>query len=438
MNFVQDVGYKLELNLHSKIMLAFREGIPVDEGSIEGFFKKLHPKNSDNRLECDFVIDGQKMRVVVEGLVLITVLPSGNIFKRPDAVATANGFEFALAIIPTLYTMQEIVDWRDKYKKSNGGITKDDLRRESKKRAPSLPDPMTVLGLHDSFFDEVKELRQVAYVKSLELAIQEFSIDIHQNLDQKLEQTPSDRLRDLAKTDRTILYEETQIYAEEQQREYKEWFNSDENKREMQEEHDDFMRELLLEELTRGKSWQQQWDLYILSDKYQNLDEISKAQHKKNYNEFMQKNNPVWVRSIKEANRHSEKWDLYRQSSDYQELDSNTKERKDTLFQEELYEINPLGPLNLVKTELKWGIPDGGQNCKNYNGKTVCYHGDYTVSNVLINPSGDGWHEVHYENETQRFFTTTKYKDIAASYEVGQIGVWTISYENGGYLYKSI
>jgi|TARA_B110000967_G_scaffold6367_1_gene6388 hypothetical protein len=448
MNFSQGVEYELTLNLHSKVMLAFRYGIAIEGQCVsaffEGYLKSSNTEDSSERLKCKFNIEGHKVLAVMQNRMLVTALPTSRIYDTADAKSVVVGFDFALAMAPDLFTMQEVVDWRDDYLDSNGGITKDDLRREIKKRAPDQRDPMELLGLHDSFFDEVKELREMASRKSLELALEETRL-IDFSLGEKARkkvQEPSERLKSLAKTELTTLYQETELYATELRREWAEHKNSDEYKRELQLEHEQTMRDLLIDEITRGARDQQEIDLYFQSDDYLNLDEISRAQKKKKYHEFMQKHNSVWVSRVKQRNDFIEQWDVYRQSSEYQKLDINTKELKRLGFEEQLDKIYPLESKNSVdssfsgesepeKSEPKVGIPDGGERYTSYNNKEVYCHADCEVTDVYINPRNDGWHEIHYENATQRFITTTKQAFIVDTYKIGQRGVWTISYDKG-------
>ena len=254
--FNQDVEYDLKLNLHSKIMLAFRYGIAVDKENVLGQFRKYDEpsptKSSSGRVKCIFHIEGIKVKTVMEGNIIITALPlkKNGPFDVEDAKAMAVGFDFALCISPTLYTMQEIVDWRDKYLTSNGGITKDHLRRAIKKLAPDQRDPMEILGLHDLFFDEVKELRYLAEIEALQLLLNNAnSLDLENpGGPQEVEvDREVDRLRRLAKSDRTTLYEETPEYDEEQKKDCADWVSTDEYKREMQEEHDERIRTLRAE-----------------------------------------------------------------------------------------------------------------------------------------------------------------------------------------------
>ena len=443
MNFDIYDEYELKLNLHSKIMLAFRYGIAIEKEFVTAVFNgsdmPSNAQDSSERVKCKFKIEGVEVLAVMQDLMLVTALPISTIYNTPDAKSVAVGFDFALAMAPNLFTMQEIVDWREGYLHSNGGINKDDLRREIKKRAPDQRDPMEVLGLNDSFFDDVKELREMASRESLKLSIEEGNSIDFASREEIREEGPSERLKNLAKTELTTLYQETEDYAAEMRREHEEYLNSDEYSREMQLMHDDDMRSLLIEELTRGEQDQQNLDRYFESDNYLNLDDISKAQKKKKNHEFMQKHNSVWVSRVKQRYDFIEQWDVYSQSSEYKNLDIDTKELKRLGFEEQLDEIYPLDrkdsssseKVETPKSEPTLGIPEGGELLARYNGNPVYYHGDCVVTRVVMNVRDDGWHAVHYENEKERFITATKQKFIADTYKAGQRGVWTISYDNG-------
>lgn len=443
MNFDVHDEYELKLNLHSKIMLAFRYGIAIEKEFVtavfRGYDKPSNAQDSSERVKCRFNIEGQKVLAIMQNLVLVTALPISRVYDTADAKSVAVGFDFALAMAPDLFTMQEIVDWREGYLFSNGGINKDDLRREIKKRAPDQRDPMEVLGLNDSFFNEVKELRKIASRESFKLRIDEVNlIDFTSREDVKaFTKSPSEILKNLAKTELTTLYEETELYAAEMRREYEEFLNSDEYKRDMQLSHDYEMRSLLIEELTSAEESKQHFDLYLQSDDYLNLDDISKAQKKKKHHEFMQKHHSLWVSRVKQRNDFIEQWDVYRQSSEYKNLDIDTKELKRLGFEEQLDEIYPLDrkenslseKVETAKSEPKVGMPGEGVRLTSYNNKPVYYHEDCVVTSVSMNVRDDGWHEVHYENEKERFITTTKHAFIADTYKAGQRGVYTISYD---------
>ena len=175
MEYISQIDYQLKLNLHSKIMLALRYGIATEAESISGFFQGYERpnktkqslsddrENSSSRVLCKFNIEGQQVLALMQETHLITVYPKLRSLSTPDALGVAHGFDFALALEPDLFTMSEIVSWRDEYLESNGKITKDDLRRKLKrmsKRADKRS-PLEMLGLPENFLEEVKELRSV-------------------------------------------------------------------------------------------------------------------------------------------------------------------------------------------------------------------------------------------------------------------------------------
>ena len=108
--------------------------------------------------------------------MLITAYPKLKVFDTSDAKQTLQMFETSIQLSPNIFTMQEVVDWREKYLDGNGAVNKDTLRREIKKRKPKQRTAMEMLGLSDSFFDEVKELREYVRNQTLsEALLQDFS-----------------------------------------------------------------------------------------------------------------------------------------------------------------------------------------------------------------------------------------------------------------------
>ena len=446
MNLIQGVEYELELNLHSRVMLAFRYGIALDDENVMAFFVKYERSDetepSSNRKKCKFNIEGRKVRALIQDQILITALPMTS-FKTPDALAVAVGFDFALAMNPDLFSMQEIVDWREEYLNSNGGVNKDDLRREINRRAPNQRDPMEMLGLHESFFEEVKELRELANEKAWDFRIEESkSLDFSKPITGNSEKDHSDRLRNLAKTDRTLLLHETVEWQEEQKQEWNDWLASDEYKKEQHDFHEEMARDVYLEDLRNGEECQKKWEQFLKTDEYQDLNDIEKASKKRLFDNFMQSRCAVWLRVQIETNEFKERWEAIRKSDEFNKLDDAAKKLKESNYLEFMKNLNPfeLERKNNItshvhtpkhKSQPVIGIPSGGVSVKSYKDNPVYYHEDYFVTQIYINPRNDGWHEIHYENEHERFITTTKHAFIASSYKVGQNGVWTISYNDG-------
>jgi 5-methylcytosine-specific restriction endonuclease McrA len=444
MSFSQGVEYNLELNLHSKLMLAFRYGIAIEEECVsaffEGYFKSSNTKDSTGRVKCKFNIKGQKVSAVMKNLALITALPMSQIFDTADAKAVAVGFDFALTIDPDLFTMQEIADWRDQYLHSNGGITKDDLRREIKKRAPNQRDPMEILGLHDTFFEEVKELREIVQDKVNWDTVSGIDFGLpREDFNKVLEE--NDRLNNLAKTDRTVFWEETPEYFEEMRKDYDDWINSDEYKRQRQEDYEHDQRQLRREILEDGEDNQKRWNHYIQSPEFQGLDEIAKASKKKQFNKHREKHHPFWLKVQETTKNRNQEWSNFKKSDEYLSLSDDEKQDRENEYKKILKDFNPFALVDkrdsdeapeekIVKAEPVIGIPIGGDRLTSYNNKPVYYHENCVVTGVWINPRHDGWHEIHYENEKERFITTTKHAFIADTYKAGQRGVWTISYNN--------
>lgn len=216
-DFVQNVEYQIELNEHSRIMLAFRYGIAQESGQISGFFEGYQKEKNDplkdmtNRRKCTFNISGERVTAVMEGKVLVTVLPQMSSLKTSDANLVLSIFDGAFASQPNLMTMNEIVSWREEYLNSNGALNKDDARRFVRLKRPDYRSPMEVLGLPENFFKEVTELRQ--YVDSNK-ASRFHSTDLSDSeaVEEFLKQ--EQYLSNLAVSEHTLLWEEKAEVAE--------------------------------------------------------------------------------------------------------------------------------------------------------------------------------------------------------------------------------
>ena len=446
MSFSQGVEYNLELNLHSKLMLAFRYGIAIEEEYVsaffEGYFKPSNTEDSTGRVKCKFNIKGQKVSAVMKNLALITALPMSQIFDTADAKAVAVGFDFALTIDPDLFTMQEIVDWRDQYLHSNGGVTKDDLRREIKKRAPNQRDPMEMLGLHDTFFEEVIELRSYAQDKMQESRWKDLAtLDFGDKNAVNKKSAKYNHFKSLAKTDRTTLWEETSEYAEERRKEWNDWLKSDEYKKEMQESYEYEQRSRYRDELELGEIANKRSNRFLQSQAFTDLNDIAQASKKKQIKKYMEDNYSFWLKVQEKTKDLEQEWLVFQKSEEYLSFTSEERNVEEIEYKKILEEVNPFALVaernrdeapeeKIVKAEPVIGIPIGGDRLTSYNKKPVYYHENCVVTGVWMNPRHDGWHEIHYENEKERFITTTKHAFIADTYKAGQRGVWTISYNN--------
>lgn len=431
-------------------MLAFRYGIATQAECVpaffEGYSKSSNTDVSSERVTCKFNIHGQKVLTVMQNQMLITAIPLSRIYDTADAKAVAVGFDFALTIDPDLFTMQEIVDWRDQYLHANGGITKDDLRREIKKRAPNQRDPMEMLGLHDTFFEEVIELRSYARDKMEGSEWEDLAtLDFGDKNAVKKKSAKYIHFKSLAKTDRTTLWEETSEYADERRKEWSDWLKSDEYKREMQESHEYEQRQLYCEALNDGEIANNQWAYFLQSQAFADLNDIAQASKKKQFKKYMEDNNSLWLKVQQKTKDLEQEWSDFQQSEEYLSLSSDERHADEIEYQKILEDLNPFAlvitssneksPIErTVKAEPVYKVPGGGERLTSYNNKPVYYHEDCVVTSVWMNPRHDGWHEIHYENEYERFITTTKHAFIADTYKAGQRGVWTISYKNVNYI----
>lgn len=436
MDFIQGLDYKLELNLHSKTMLAFRYGIVEDGPWILAYFLKDMGRVSEDRMKCRFNINGQKVILIVQKQILITALPSTAIFETPDASAVATSFDVALQLEPSLFTMQEIADWREDYVNSNGRISKDDLRREIKTRAPDYRSPMELLGLPDNFFEEVREIREIIYLTQLEKALKAAkSIDF---LDDKAansidflddEDNEFERVTKLAYSEETLRFNETEGYAEARRLETERWLESDEYKAELQEAHDSQMAELLLEELERGEESQARWEQYQRSEGFAALSGFEQAQKKKAFAKHMARHNHVWLNRQRALVEEKDRWSRYQRTEAYESLNNDEKKEEHKRHQGSLNNIYPLTNLS-PRTA---GMPPTGAPSVGYDGRTIFKHPDCEVTDVHIAEHHNDWNYIHFQNDHGRFSLTTRHKFIAESYvdRIGKKGVWAIIWDNG-------
>jgi hypothetical protein len=229
-------------------MLAFRYGIPIEKDTVLAYFagnlRSSDGDESNARQYCKFKIEGKTVETVIEKDMIITARPKG-LFLYPDAIAISHMFDSALSVSPFLYSMQEIADWRERYLEKNGLITKDDFRRELKKKAPNQRGPEELLGLNGSFFEEVKELRFLADMEARRIEMDNPDLDFTKELVETDAQRNAAKLRSLARIEQTMLYTESPAYAMKQEKDWEDWLNSEEYRKELQLEWDNLKQESL-------------------------------------------------------------------------------------------------------------------------------------------------------------------------------------------------
>jgi len=435
MKFVPSVEYSLSVNVHSRTMLAIRYGIACEADRIPCFFDSHiseHEHNSVLRQKNIFNIEGQRVRAITQDDMLITVIPSSKVFSSPDVSAISTAFDIALSMDSSVFTMQEIADWMDHYFDANGGLSKDDLRRDILKRSPSYRDPMEVLGLHDSFFEEVRELRQIVEKECRERVNN--AIDFSSPLD-KDELKKSHRIFELAKTERTLLRWETKEYQEQMLRDWERFQSSDEYHQDMLAYQEDLRKELQIEELSRGRDAERDWNAYIESGDYKRLSEFEKASKKRSFDEYMITHNKWWLETQRRLETESKEWESFKKTTSFFELSEAEKAAAEADYQALILEINPLEddhePQSHTLIAPEVGIPSGGKAFGSFRNQTVYFHENFEVTDIVMNDFSGGWHEIHYSDGVKSYITTTKHRFIAESYEIGVKGVWTVSYDNG-------
>jgi len=454
--FVPKLEYSLELNDHSRVMLAFRCGIACEDSHITAYFEQYvkPPKNDSEtksdtamsdpksrRDHCLFTINGQKkIHTIMQGHKLITAYPTLKVFDTSDAKQTLQMFETTSHLSPNIFTMHEVVDWREKYLDGNGTVNKDTLRREIYKRKPNQRTAMEMLGLSDSFFDEVKELRN--YVID-QLGEEVWSLLDFSDADAIAEHTKkSEHLKGLGKNKWTTLWEETPEYGEQMRKEWEDYLKSDEYKRDMQEQYESDWRYYLLDSLRDGERHQQRIQEYKISEHYLALDNKERALKDTEIKEFTEKHHKLWLDRQEQSKALEEKWIKFQASGEYRDADEETKDNKRRQYEDLIDEVNPfwLNPIfdqnneikaSQMKPEPVFGVPFADSPAEYFNGKPCFFHSDCKVTDIKISNWNNGFHELHYENDRKRFITTTRQKWIIEKYSVGQTGVWTIEWDEG-------
>ena len=454
--FVPQVGYSLELNHHSRVNLAFRCGIACEESHITAYFEQYikSPKNDSeksidtarpnpksHRDACYFTINGQKkIHTIMQGHKVITAYPPLKVFNTSDAIHTLQIFETSIQLSPNIFTMQEVVDWREKYLDSNGLENKDTLRREIYKRMPKLLTPMEMLGLSDSFFDEVKQLRK--YVRDQIRWRAASSLDFSDKEAIEEHTKKQNYLQILGKNKFTEFWEETPEYGELMRKDWEGYQNSDEYKRHMQELHEDQTHDVLLVVLEDGEAHQKRLNNYRLSDNYLKLSQNERDLKEIEIQELSEKNYSVWLDRQRRCDELDQIWSKIQRSDDYLYADQEYKDTEKQKHESLKTEINPLWRSSVTSKPAKnirpnekpdpvHGVPFGQSPADHFNGKPCFFHGDCIVTHIEISEWKNGWHALHYENSSKRFITTTNQKWIIEKYRVGQRGVWTLEQKEG-------
>ena len=136
MDYVQNTEYEVRFSDHAKVNLAFRYGIALKSDLQTIFFQRKLAYESalDNRMKCRFHLNGRSVDAVITEGIVATVTPNKELLKTTDARLIASAFDIAYTISPTIFNLEDIVEWREKYLESQGKLKVDDLRRELRRR----------------------------------------------------------------------------------------------------------------------------------------------------------------------------------------------------------------------------------------------------------------------------------------------------------------
>ena len=437
--FVQKAVYSLKLDLHSRVSLAFRYGIACEESHITGYFERYidrrnRTKSNESvgkpapdvktvREHCYFKIDGQKVHTIMKGDILITVIPLSKIFDTSDAIRALQMFETSIQLSPDIFTMQEVVDWRENYLESNGAVNKDTLRREIKKRKPKQLTAIEMLGLSDSFFEEVKQLREYVSNQIVEEGTRSIDFSDTESIAEYHEK--KQRLISLGKNKYTTLWKETPQYDDMKRKEWEDYHKSDEYHRDMQDSYESNQREILLDVLRDGEDYWQGVKVYKLREHYLNLTKYERNLKDIEIKQFTEDHHKFWLNRQDECGTREEKWIKLQISDEYRDSDQETKDNQKRQYEDLMYEYNPfwLNPVykndeskssevnrHKAKPDPVYGVPFGDSPADYFNGKPCFFHSDCIVMAVKISEWKNGFHELHYENDKKTFHNhyTTK------------------------------
>ena len=255
---------------------------------------------------------------------------------------------------------------------------------------------MEILGLHETFFEEVKELRDYAYRKSFGITEDgRFDFDHPTWKDPFSEESrelgkKADRISNLAKVDLSLRWEETEEYRETIRQQNEDFLQSDEYQSAMQQGYEDDLKEVA------------EFDRFIA--------EANLAEKRAFYS--------LLERGV--VFRHAKA--MIESGSEQDITDLPWQPPMD----------NPRSWITGLPEPVR-GIPVNGRRMPGSSDNPVFFHENCLVTEINLSSWDNGWHEIHFENETQRFILTTKFRWIIDSYAVGKRGIWTVGYGDEKY-----
>jgi superfamily I DNA/RNA helicase len=147
MELVRDTVLSLRISQHASVALAYRYGIICQASTINFYYQTKGKDNQDGSLTAKGVIDNVKVEIVIYGSTIKTALPTQKEFKTKVGVKSRDLIEGAFWGSDR-FTLQHVVDLRNKYLESPKSMTVASLRKEisliSKQLSADDSDTITV------------------------------------------------------------------------------------------------------------------------------------------------------------------------------------------------------------------------------------------------------------------------------------------------------
>lgn len=171
MSLTQGLEYSFTVCSHAQLTLAWRYGIvdltgDNEEKRISAFFNRLISEQDNGRIKARFSMGQQKsvdLIVDIERMEVITALPRSrqNPLDASDGAKCLAMLDAVKAFQPEAFNAKDVIQWRLSFLEGNGRFTKDNLRRELRKKGFDfrLADPFETLAIDEDFFAQVTKLR---------------------------------------------------------------------------------------------------------------------------------------------------------------------------------------------------------------------------------------------------------------------------------------
>ena len=129
MEIVRDTFLLLRASQHAKVALAYRYGIICETATTNFYYQNKGKNNEDGSLTAKGIINNIKVTIVINSSSIITALPIQKEFKTQIGIKSRDLIEGAFWVSER-FTLQHIVDLRNKYLESPDSITLSSFRKE--------------------------------------------------------------------------------------------------------------------------------------------------------------------------------------------------------------------------------------------------------------------------------------------------------------------